>query len=247
MSAAVWYESLPAGLPEGRLVTPYNGDVPLYWLSRWPVTEDRVWASWHARHHETGLWPLLVSGVSDDDPIKPDAEDSDFTTIEEHDGPAVLAAFWSSIEDDKEPFGQEWPGTADAPDAQGPPGYFAAEIADLLLDADPHLALVPAEDGAHALTGIGWTGPLNHENDTALIAAVVAEWQQRFGAVVVGLGFDTLVLSVAAPPVTQEQALRVAAEHFAFCPDNIWQGNVTTIAEYASAIRGSKCWTFWWD
>jgi hypothetical protein len=63
---------------------------------------------------------------------------------------------------------------------------------------------------------------------------------------VVRIGFDTLDLSVAAPPVTPEHAQQVAAEHYGFCPDNIEQG-LGTLAAYAQAIRGEKLWSFWWD
>ncbi|MFF9492763.1 DUF4253 domain-containing protein [Streptomyces flaveolus] len=31
-------------------------------------------------------------------------------------------------------------------------------------------------------------------------------------------------LSVAAPPHRREDALCIVAEHFVFCPDNVWQG-----------------------
>ena len=55
----------------------------------------------------------------------------------------------------------------------------------------------------------------------AEISAVLRDREQRFGARVVAAGFSTLLLSVAAPPTTREKALAVAAEHFAFCPDNV--------------------------
>ena len=61
----------------------------------------------------------------------------------------------------------------------------------------------------------------------------------------VGLGSDTVDVSVAAPPTTHEQALRVAMEHFAFCPDNIWTGAFNTIPEYAEAITDLPAWSFW--
>jgi hypothetical protein len=59
-------------------------------------------------------------------------------------------------------------------------------------------------------------------------------------------GHATLFVSVSAPPADRDQALRVAAEHFAFCPDNIWQGgSATTLAEYADQLIDSKVWAFW--
>jgi hypothetical protein len=71
---------------------------------------------------------------------------------------------------------------------------------------------------------------------------------RRFGACVVAVGFSTLHLSVAAPPAGEREALLVAAEHFAFCPDNIWQGSRPyTLAAYAERITGARRWDFWWD
>lgn len=52
---------------------------------------------------------------------------------------------------------------------------------------------------------------------------------------------------MAAPPLSAEHALRVAAEHFALCPDNVWQGSVETLAEYAAELEDLNMWTFWWD
>jgi hypothetical protein len=124
-------------------------------------------------------------------------------------------------------------------------GYAAA-----YLDARPHarLGLVAAESGAHALSVLGWQGPANYDNDTGKFAAVVASWQQRFGARVVAVGGATLNLSVAAPPLSVEDALAVACEHFAFCPDNVWQGgHPHTIAAYAERLVGVPVWSFWWD
>jgi hypothetical protein len=40
--------------------------------------------------------------------------------------------------------------------------------------------------------------------------------------------------------------MRVAAEHLAFCPDNV-DGSVHELAEYAEQLIGAHSWTFWWD
>ncbi|MCP9955972.1 DUF4253 domain-containing protein [Actinomadura madurae] len=100
--------------------------------------------------------------------------------------------------------------------------------------------------GADALAAVGWQGALNHNEWTAPLAAVLRGWEDRFGARVIGLGFNTLELSVAAPPVTTRHAVHVAAEHWAFCPDILFQGP-GTLAGYAEEIRGKTNWSFWWD
>ncbi|QKG19113.1 hypothetical protein ACTIVE_0749 [Actinomadura verrucosospora] len=95
---------------------------------------------------------------------------------------------------------------------------------------------------------MGWSGPLNYTNDTGEIASVVRSWEDRFGARVVGAAFSDLYLSVSAPPSTHEEALRIAAEHFAFCPDDIWQNSTpATLTSYAEGLIGLNAWEFWWD
>ncbi|MER6850575.1 DUF4253 domain-containing protein [Streptomyces flaveolus] len=167
----------------------------------------------------------------------------------DHDAESVLARWWrdytATDEDDQldveerlavtAPFGQNWPGPALA----ATPGEDADAIADqsaqAFLARHPHarLGLVAALRGADALTTVGWNGPVNYDTDTATFSAVLRGWEDRFGTRVVGVGFATLHLSVAAPPHRLEDALRIAAEHFAFCPDNIWQGAHPDLATYA--------------
>jgi hypothetical protein len=53
---------------------------------------------------------------------------------------------------------------------------------------------------------------------------------------------------VAAPPTTLAEARALAAEHFAFCPDNLWQGGDTVLEAYAERqLLDQPTWSFWWD
>ncbi|MEV0680084.1 DUF4253 domain-containing protein [Actinosynnema sp. NPDC050436] len=263
-------------LPPGRLVvsSEENGnDRPLLWLSDGPPRFG-LWDALRAEHAETGLWPLLLEPLGDDDSFRPwgDGElwPSDMSAPGDHDPAALLAGWWAAHtapeEPDAEesntgeqdtdqrpsttaPFGRAWPGLAPAPPARTDPDRAAAEAADVLASVkdELRLGLVAAGRGADALTAVGWTGPANYTGDTAEISAVLRDWEDRFGARVVAVGFATLYLSVGNPPSTPEHALRVAAEHFAFCPDNVWQGGVATLADYAERLVDSEVWAFWWD
>jgi hypothetical protein len=75
---------------------------------------------------------------------------------------------------------------------------------------------------------------------------VLRSWEERFGATVMRVGFDTVDLLVERPALSQQAALAVAAEHFAFCMDNIYQG-AGSISEYARQLTGATRWSFWWD
>ncbi|MBW4718358.1 DUF4253 domain-containing protein [Saccharothrix sp. SC076] len=187
----------------------------------------------------------------------------DMSSPDDHDAAALLAEWWRDHtgpdEDDAlspaerdgvtAPYG-DWPGLAPTTATTADPEHAAVDLAETLFAVfgTMRLGLVRAERGADALTALGWTGPVNCIGDTAEVSAVVRDWERRFGARVVGVGFDTLYLSVAAPPATREEALRVAAEHFAFCPDNVWQSrDAQTLAAYADRLVGERSWAFWWD
>ncbi|MEV0327925.1 DUF4253 domain-containing protein [Micromonospora echinospora] len=248
-------DALPAGaLPPGRLVTPEDGGPPPYWLSDDPAEPYR-WTQLRRNHQVTGLWPLLLSGLRSQEErpwVVGEVSPARMSSPDRHDPTELLAQWWGEDEKDADfaevvaPLGVRWPGPADAGQPEGSPGDFADEYVAFLADGQTRLGLVPAARSADTLAVTGWTGPTNFTCDSGEIAAVVRSWEERFGARVIGLGFDTLYLSVAAPPTSPEHALRVAAEHFAFCPDNVWQGS-GTLAAYAEQIRGLNCWAFWWD
>jgi hypothetical protein len=253
---------LSTPLPPGRLIHA-EGGTRVLWISDGPAP-DHLWAAVRAEHDYTGLWPLLLEALnsSKEDDFRPwcsgELSLRGISPPGRHDPAALLAEWWEGNtqglddEDDQgplaAPYGRRWPGRAPAPAFADDPDALAAAYAEMLPDRDPslRLGLVAAASGADALAVCGWTGPLNFTNDTGEIAAVVGDWQSRFGVRVVGVGFADLYLTVAAPPTTLEEALPIAAEHFAMCPDNIWQGPGTLTA-YAERLIDSPVWQFWWD
>lgn len=262
--------TLSVPLPPGRAVVSDegNGDGPVLWLSEKPA-ESGLWARLRAEHGRSGLWPLLLQAHADDDEFRPwgagELFPAGMSKPQEHDPAALLARWWAgytTVAEDADmpspaerlavtaPYGRDWPGVAPSVGMGNDPDRVADDLAHELPAASSklRLGLVAADRGSDALTVVGWDGPVNYTNDTAEISAVVADWERRFGVRVVGVGFATLDLSVAAPPTTREQALAVAAEHFAFCPDNVWQGRAPcTVAAYAERLVEARSWSFWWD
>ncbi len=145
-----------------------------------------------------------------------------------------------------EPYGAICPGPAAPGVLKADPEAVADWLAGELAVKGMPLGLVAADRSADALTIMGWQGALHHNEWMVPMAAVVRSWEDRFGARVVSVGFNTLDLSVAAPPVDAEHALQVAAEHWAFCPDNVVQGP-GDLQGYAEQIIGAHAWSFWWD
>ena len=106
-------------------------------------------------------------------------------------------------------------------------------------DDSPFLGLVPAADGASAIVACGW---LSRAGDVTDTAAVIRSWQRRFGARLCVLGMDLLVMTVAWPPGTREEARQVALEHDAF--SDIIDTDIDT---YAAHLVNCPVWRFWWD
>jgi hypothetical protein len=255
--------ALPAGtLPPGRLVVPAGGDTPVYWLSDGPVTEG-TWARLRDRHPESGLWPLLLQGLLAE-PARPwragEVSGPGVPVPEAGEITGLLAGCWRNyIEHDEHdvitveqreavtaPYGRTWPGLAPAGTIQDDPDELAGLLAEHLRGESTRLGLVAVRRSVDALAAVGWDGAVNY-HPGAVLSGVFRTWVERFGVRLVAVGFDSLELSVAAPPQTEQEALPVAAEHFALCPDNIWQSGDGQLRTYARSLVDLSNWTFWWD
>ncbi|MBM2614051.1 DUF4253 domain-containing protein [Actinoplanes sp. LDG1-06] len=242
--------TLPVELPRGRLVHGDEGsdEQPAMWVSESPVSAE-VWAALRQAHRFSGLWPLLLDTLRgetrrpwDDGELWP----ASMGRPSEFDPEELLADWWDAYADGDDP----WPGLADAVPVTQDQGAHADRCATALLADKPslRLGLVAADRPSDAITVAGWQGAVNYTNDTAELSAVLRSWKSRFGAAVIGAGFADLYVSVAAPPGTLEEALYVAAEHFAFCPDNVWQGgSPSDLAGYAERLIDAPIWSFRWD
>ena len=158
------------------------------------------------------------------------------------------------------PFGLVFPGIAsrtdDRPPVAQPLGFRRLFSRGVAQPVDPwtliesrtglRIGLVAADRPADVITVLGWQGAVNAHQDTAPLSAILRSWEERFGAEAVQIGFDTLTLVVERPPMSRDHALAVAAEHFAFCPDNVMQGT-DRLDAYADLILRCPLWNFWWD
>ncbi|MDX6350895.1 MAG: hypothetical protein QOF84_5685 [Streptomyces sp.] len=246
--------SLGLQLPPGSVLdTPEQS--ALLWCADEPAAPDS-WSRLLPARMAAGLQPVLLD--LEDQPLEEWELDPDAMSYPgEHDPDEVLAELWECDEDFVD---EDWPGLAPAqeltqePAAGAEPDARATEIAAALVrdkwSSDLRPALVHARRSADIPAAIGWYGPVNHEGDVARLSAVLRSWEDRFGVRVVAVGFDQLVVSVGAPPTTLDDAEAVAAEHYAFCPDNITQGDrdYDTLRAYAEhAVVGKDFWRFWWD
>lgn len=245
---------MPANLlPAGDLFRAGQEPDPVLWLSTDPVP-PALWAQVRELHPGSGLWPVLLAGL-EGEPDRPwrSGELSRADVGEPGEPPAeeLLADWWHDHASEVAPevlapLGHGWPGAADRhPVAEAEPA--ADRLARELAGGGRRLGLVPVGRGADAVAALGWWGACNVIDDTAQLATVLRSWEERFSAEVVGIGFDTLEVSVASPPRQPDQALRLAAEHFACCPDNVWMYDGEALRRYSQELVGAGAWTFWWD
>lgn len=147
------------------------------------------------------------------------------------------------------PHGLAWPGLA-------PAGAFSERKADAAADhvaeslatrPDLRLGLVRAPSGAAALGALGWDGPLDYGLAAEDGAAILADWERRFGVRVVAVSEYGLTVSTATVPVDEDQAWSIAVEHHAYCPKNILGGAAKGFLDYARGLMDTRIWSFWWD
>ena len=240
-------------LPAGMLLSADDeggarGPGPVLWVSERPVND--VVARWKALARvfgDTGLWPLVIEPAHGIDRMTDVL--MDLPRSSGADPFQLLRRWWhqNGGEDDEEadealePFGRAFPGLAPRT-----PGDRPASVDAHLRDLQGHLGLVAVDRPAKVLDAIGWMGPANYDLNPTEQSAILDTWEDRFDAYLVGLGFDTISLAVGRPPRDLAVATAIAAEHFSFCPDNIWQG-VGSIREYAPMLVGADRWDFWWD
>lgn len=240
-------------LPDGALYAPEpeggsRGEGPVIWASTAPVRNvGQMWSSLAAAFADTGIWPLVVdaqygfSGYRDYLMDLPRGRHKEVL--------AILRKGWSaSVDYDEEypdenlsPFGKPFPGLA-----QPTPGPRPTSLDHLVAGLSGHLAMVSVNRPADTPDAVGWMGAVNYDADPLDMSTVLRSWELRFDAYLVGLGADTMTLAVGRPPRDLAAATAIAAEHYAFCPDNIDQG-AGSIREYASLLVNESIWPFWWD
>ena len=106
------------------------------------------------------------------------------------------------------------------------------------------LAEIPVEHPWEVFAYIpfgGWNEcPCNEEQ-----MAVAKYWYEKYGAVPAVMTRDVLEYDLPAP-VRHEDAMALALEQYAFCPDIVDQG-CGSVGYLADTLAKSTKWYFWWD
>lgn len=109
---------------------------------------------------------------------------------------------------------------------------------------DGLLGLVETNAGWKIPAMFPWKGSTNWELYGAEHAAILGSWHRRFEAEIVAMTYDVIELYVPSPP-SREEALGVAAEVYAYCPELLDSG-VPTLEDLAEHMIMSKAWYFRW-
>jgi hypothetical protein len=208
-----------------------------------------LWSNVASEFSQHGLSSLVLESMldADDRPwLLRELDPAQSSSPGEHDPRSFLKERWASAVSKKKPpeafsplapFGREFPGLARM--SEGPPDEGVLQTVTAGMNG--RLGLVAVTRTAEALAVIGWQGPLNYYVNMGKFGSVLRSWEDRFGAYLVGVGFDTITIAVQSPPRTLEHAMQIAAEHCAVCPDNIEAAGSGSIKKYANHSSRSPC------
>ncbi|WP_326566579.1 DUF4253 domain-containing protein [Amycolatopsis rhabdoformis] len=235
-------------LPPGR----WHGHI---WVSEEPLARSHRYLECVAEFERSGLWPVLVphdqrfaargeDWLDDRGRLAPAGH-----RVDSVDPAEALARWWDTSCCDGaclRPFGARFPGLARRTHRRADPLAEAGNTGSILATRGAHrLGLVQTARPADIPALLGWTGMIKSTDRVAELSAVLRSWEDRFGATLISLGFDSLTLSVSAPPRTLARAFTVAAEHRSFSlPTYLSQPG--TLREYASGLVQTRLWNFSW-
>ncbi len=208
-------------------------------------TAPSVYRKLRHAFRETGYWPLILGGDDDIIYYTQDAFRDDQRSVEaelERARNLDLDEWIDStiIEED------DVRGEPDEEFIEGPEGFTVH--ADLLT-REPwprvYIGLFPVSDPCE-LPAFLMFGGWNECPPPHVHCALFKRWAERHGAEPVGITGDTVEMIVEKKPVTEEEALALAREQYAYCPDLVEQGlgNLETLAV---TLEKNPLWSFWWD
>ena len=117
----------------------------------------------------------------------------------------------------------DWPDALPGPLAESACLTLAFDILTQDFLPKVHIALIPTNDWTEIPAYLRW-GNWNENPKPEFHVAALRSWRDRFGAELVGMGFDTLNLRVSRGPGSREEALALAQEQYVYCNDIIDQG-----------------------
>lgn len=226
-------------LPPGRIVVAREGTgEAVAWISTdlLPAAQlEELICALAAVFLQTGLWPLHAEGHPEGRLDQPWA----FGEMDGPEGEIPDALTVLTRDDDGD---RSVPPVTELASPQPGPELDAGAIG---IGVNGRLLLVPVARPADVPAALGWWGGTNYGLSGADFSAVLRSWEDRFGAVLISIGFATMAVQVGRRPVLLEQLDALLREHYAFCPDNIDQGLPPEV--FRDGLAEWNFWSFWWD
>lgn len=204
----------------------------------------------------SGVYPFLVGDASDLaqllDTIEPPA-DGGRAILAQAD--ATDAVAWLAAHGNKRR--PAWPKKAAGAPNKGLQRPY--ETPTGRLKALQFIGLVELSDPAELFARLGYGG-WNECPEPHVHVALHRDWRARFGAEPVAVCSDVVECAVPrtlldaaraegadpAEPAARKQALDLAREQYAYCPDIVDQG-AESVGQLAATLPESTRWYFWWD
>lgn len=175
----------------------------------------------------TGLWPVVATGLGD------------------------IGRPWLSgeLDDPRDPDGDAF----DVLKRYG--GHHITELAPAVDEIPPldlampypftSLLVVPVARPADVPRQLRWLGACNRSMTGEDISAVLRSWEDRYGAVLVEMGFASMRVVAAAIPQDPDAFEALLIEHYVFDYDVVDQ-IIMSEERHRELVRQGK-WEFWWD
>lgn len=78
--------------------------------------------------------------------------------------------------------------------------------------------------------------------------AIARRWYHQYGAVAAAFNVESMEFAVEHPVADRQQAIQLAQEQYAFCPERVEQCTESgTLGELIDSLLHSKTWFFWWQ
>ncbi|WP_409177751.1 DUF4253 domain-containing protein [Brevibacillus fortis] len=76
-------------------------------------------------------------------------------------------------------------------------------------------------------------------------SVIVKHWQEAYGIKILAVTEDTWIFQAGSRPQTNQEALKLAQEHFIFCQYVL--DEFPSLGHYADYLMKQDVWYFWWD
>jgi len=198
-------------LPAGRRIYDEDGTELLAWVTSQPMADSgRAWLALSDAHAETGLVPVLLPDSGSEDAESAAALSGwdfgfgvpkDITLLDSMSAADVLAEDWRSAPGLEEIHtssrGGGFPGLAPAGHTPFPAVTLHGVVCALAAEQPFRLGLVAARRPADVPALTGWDGNGDGPGTAARslrISTVLRSWEDRFGARLLRMGVDDLVI-----------------------------------------------------